>query len=62
MSYASSSAFALFGAFTLHEWMSLVGGVCVVSTVFINRHYKKKVLEEIRKRPITERLYEKISR
>lgn len=59
--YVSGWAFALFGAYSLQDWMSIVGGVCVVSTVFINRYYKKKTLEEIRKRPISEKLYEEIS-
>ncbi len=59
--YISGWAFALFGTYSLQDWMSIVGGVCVVSTVFINRHYKQKTLEEIRKRPVSEKLYEEIS-
>ncbi|MGR6861335.1 HP1 family phage holin [Aliivibrio salmonicida] len=59
--YISAWAFALFGAFSLQDWMSIVGGVARGTTMFINRHYKKKTLEEIRKRPISEKLYEEIS-
>ncbi|MDD9156987.1 HP1 family phage holin [Aliivibrio sp. S4TY2] len=59
--YVSGCAFALFGAYSLQDWMSIIGGVCVVFTALVNRYYKKKMLEEIRKRPISEKLYEEIS-
>jgi uncharacterized membrane protein len=60
LAYIFGWSLALFGAFSLQDWGSLIGTVCVIATAFISRHYKKKMLAEIRKHPIKESLHEKI--
>lgn len=61
LTYLTSCLLALTGMFSIQDWAAIIGVIMVFITYFTNRRIKLKMLDEIRRRPVSEELYEKIS-